>query len=157
SRLAIAATVAALLFTAATWWVVNADAPNGVQWSGFDLFATGEPRTYAPHHPATPAPVALDDTSHWTVPTSLYGVHALPIAGSAAPFVAVDLGPAPPGAAVDPAAPVSTAVAVPAPHVRYHIVGGCFLQKENAEKFIADLQARGFAASLIDRKGGLYR
>ncbi|MFT3884733.1 MAG: SPOR domain-containing protein [Flavobacteriales bacterium] len=154
SRLAIAAAVSALLFTAATWWVVSSDGPHDVQWSGFDLFSSSEPRTYS-GPPAIPKPVDLSDTVHWSVPAGLHGVHSFPVAGNASPYVAVDLGPAPERVAV----PESTAVAMPTPvaRTRYHIVGGCFLQKENAEKFIADLQARGFAASLIDRKGGLYR
>jgi cell division protein FtsN len=79
------------------------------------------------------------------------------VAGNTSPFVAVDLGPAPERAAVPESTAVVTTAAVHTDRPRYHIVGGCFLQKENAEKFIADLQARGFAASLIDRKGGLYR
>ena len=36
-------------------------------------------------------------------------------------------------------------------------IGGCFLQKENAEGFMADLRAKGFAANILDQKGGLYR
>lgn len=153
SRLAVAASIAALLFTGATWWVVGHSAPQGVQWGGFDLFSSSEPRTYSVPQVIPPKAVGMADTTRWAVPAGMYGVHVLPIAGSGSPFVAVDLGAAP----VEVAPPVTTAVAVRPPHARYHIVGGCFLQKENAEKFIADLQARGFAASLIDRKGGLYR
>ncbi len=52
---------------------------------------------------------------------------------------------------------VTTAVSTQAVRKRYHVIGGCFLLKENAETFVADLQARGFAATIVDQKGGLYR
>ncbi|HRQ84223.1 MAG TPA: SPOR domain-containing protein, partial [Flavobacteriales bacterium] len=61
------------------------------------------------------------------------------------------------GQAPSKAIPESTAVATPSPTARFHIIGGCFLEKENADRFVAELQAKGFAAALIDRKGGLYR
>ena len=55
------------------------------------------------------------------------------------------------------AVPESTAVAVRTPRARYHVIGGCFLQKDNADTFLANMRAKGFAASIIDQKGGLYR
>lgn len=38
----------------------------------------------------------------------------------------------------------------------YHIIGGCFWKRRTRTAFISELQAKGFAASLVDRKGGLY-
>jgi cell division septation protein DedD len=96
----------------------------------------------------------------------LSGVNELVVPGLEEHLV-VDLGPAvapkdtlPPTAiATQPAAPDSTRVAVRAVNAssRFHVIGGCFLMKENAEAFVSNLQARGFAASIIDQKGGLYR
>lgn len=168
-----AAAVSALLFTAATWWIVTNDTPVDAQWSSFDVFGTTEPRRYT----GSSGPLVLPDRSSdgppWTVPTDRYGVQVLAIAGEEAPQVAVDLGPAPiapvgstPAIASPPveqppaqkaAVPESTRVAMRATHARFHVIGGCFLEKENADKFVAELQARGFAALLIDQKGGLYR
>lgn len=39
----------------------------------------------------------------------------------------------------------------------YHLIGGCFSVKENADNFVADLQKQGYSASVLDLKGGLYR
>jgi cell division protein FtsN len=99
------------------------------------------------------------------LPAELTGVHELPVRGDEGTALLVDMG-APAVAVVEPvtiapenqvAVPESTAVAVKAPRIRFHVIGGCFLQKENAEGFMADLRAKGFAASILDQKGGLYR
>ncbi len=39
----------------------------------------------------------------------------------------------------------------------YHVIGGCFSIKENAENLVADMRSKGFQASIFDLKGGLYR
>lgn len=39
----------------------------------------------------------------------------------------------------------------------YHVIGGCFSVKENAENLVADLKSKGYQASIFDFKGGLYR
>lgn len=39
----------------------------------------------------------------------------------------------------------------------YHLIGGCFSVKENADNFVADLQKQGYSAHVLDLKGGLYR
>lgn len=41
--------------------------------------------------------------------------------------------------------------------LRYHVVGGCFSMKSNAEGLIDRFRKRGNNAALIDEKGGLYR
>ncbi|MBK9058650.1 MAG: SPOR domain-containing protein [Flavobacteriales bacterium] len=149
--LAAAATIAILL-TAATWWVVGTSGPKGIAWSGFDLLRSNEPARYVlPGAPLaqTAAPV---EASIWSAPADMHGIHEMPIAGPDVATVVVDFGQAP-----AKAEPESTAVDTPAVQSRYHIIGGCFLEKENADRFISELQAKGFAASLVDRKGGLYR
>lgn len=168
-----AAAVSALLFTAATWWIVTKDTPVDAQWSSFDVFGTTEPRRYVASIGPPIFPDRSNDTLAWIAPTDRSGVQPLPIAGEMAPLVAVDLGAAPSAPVIDPAAtvpapveqppahkaavPESTRVAEKALHARYHVIGGCFLEKENADKFVAELQAKGFAARLLDQKGGLYR
>lgn len=148
----LAAAVVAILLTGATWITVTTGGPKGAIWSGFDLFRTsGSSRYVLPGPPSAilkgPAQEAV-----WTTPKDRSGIQPLPIAGPNGPLVAVNLGQAP-----EKAEPESTSVAMPAVHARYHIIGGCFQEKENADRFIAVLQAKGFAASLIDVKGGLYR
>lgn len=151
--LLVAAAAAAVLLTGATWITVTSTGPKGAIWSGFDLFRTSESPRYAlPGQPSAilKEPVQVD--AAWRVPKDRFGIQPLPIAGTNAPMVAVNLGQAP-----EKAEPESTAVAVPPVRARYHIIGGCFQDKENADRFIAVLQGKGFAASLIDVRGGLYR
>lgn len=147
-----AAAVAAILLTAATWWAVGSSESNPIAWSGFDVLRGSEPSRYVlPAAPPAPTGEPVQ-ASFWSAPADLHGVQELPIAGPDVAPVAVDLGQAPGNAA-----PESTAVANPAVRSRYHIIGGCFLEKENADRFISELQAKGFAASLVDVKGGLHR
>jgi cell division protein FtsN len=39
----------------------------------------------------------------------------------------------------------------------FHLIGGCFSIKENADKFVLDLKEKGFNASILDFENGLYR
>ena len=39
----------------------------------------------------------------------------------------------------------------------YHLIGGCFSSKENANNFLADMVSQGYAAQIVDQAGGLYR
>jgi hypothetical protein len=39
----------------------------------------------------------------------------------------------------------------------YHIIGGCFGEKPNAEKFVGRLKSRGYDATILDHHKGLYR
>lgn len=159
-----AATVATLLVTAATWYAVTTTHNNPAQWSGFDLFGSHEPAHFAPRPAGTPIADGVLDTAHWDLPSERTGIAMLAVPGTDME-VTVDLGPEAPKdtlaistVAVHVAHADSTHVAVAAPpRMRFHIIGGCFLMHENAEAFVAGLQARGFAASIIDRKGGLYR
>lgn len=41
--------------------------------------------------------------------------------------------------------------------LNFHVIGGCFSVKENAENLVADLRKQGYEASIFDLKGGLYR
>ena len=154
SSLIWAAAAVALVSTAATWWLLAQPDPRGIQWGGFSPFAPEEPARYTAR--TTPISAASPlDTAGWTVPTDLTGVHALPLGDEEGTLITVDFGQ--PIVSVETAAPDSTAVATRTVRSRYHIIGGCFLQQDNADGFVADLRARGFAASIIDQKGGLYR
>ena len=76
----------------------------------------------------------------------------------AAPATLVDL-----GTAVSPAPAETTAVVVrSAPgssdraNARFHIVGGCFAQEENADRFLAELVQKGFEAHRLSKYGDLH-
>ncbi|MCO6482035.1 MAG: SPOR domain-containing protein [Flavobacteriales bacterium] len=147
-----AAAAMAIVFTAATWYLLGMMNPEGLAWGDLNVFRNMEPARYVLPGAPPPAVGAPATASFWTAPADLHGIHELHIAGPGMPPVAVNLGQAP-----MKAEPESTAVAVRAPGPRFHVIGGCFLEKENADRFVSELQARGFAASLVDRKGGLYR
>lgn len=158
-----AAIATGVLFAAGAWVLAGDNIRERMQLSGFDPFGPStEPRWVA-----QAAPIAFDpvDDGSWSPPPGQYGVQALPIAGAAGPLVKVDLGSAPvPTVAIGTA--VTSPVGSPADktHVattprmrRYHLVGGCFSVKENADRFLADLVAKGYDATLIDQHRGLYR
>jgi cell division septation protein DedD/nucleoid DNA-binding protein len=162
-----AAAMGALLLTAGTWYVVATSDPKDVNWGGFDPFKPAHTAVYAPH-PASHVSVPLVvDTVAVVLDADLHGLQPVQILEVDLPTTLVDMGPEPTPAAPEPsvertiptiAAPaVTTAVSTQAVRKRYHVIGGCFLLKENAETFVADLQARGFAATIVDQKGGLYR
>ena len=132
--------------TAVTWWVMGT---SGNSHSGVVSISFGVPasRYVLPNDPLPfepPAQASLDR------PRST-SVHEMPIAGPDKPPVAVNLG-APQGKAE----PESTAVVTPGQRSLSHY-RRLFPGEENADRFISELQAKGFAASLIDRKGGLIR
>ena len=107
------------------------------------------------------------DTAAVVLNADLHGLQPVQILETDLPTTLVDMGPEPTPAAPEPsvertiptitAPAVTTAVSTQVVRKRYHVIGGCFLLKENAETFVADLQARGFAATIVDQKGGLYR
>lgn len=39
----------------------------------------------------------------------------------------------------------------------FYIIGGCFKEEANAQKFLLKLQRKGYNASLLEKKDGLYR
>jgi cell division septation protein DedD/nucleoid DNA-binding protein len=149
-----AAASVAILATAATWWLLGSNGMRQVNWGNMGPGQAAAASFY--FEPKAPTPIASEpvEVSVWKVPEDQHGIQEQPIAGPDAPLVAVNLGQAP-----VKAVPESTAVSTPTPvqGQRFHIIGGCFLEKENADRFVAELQAKGFAASLVDRKGSLYR
>lgn len=54
--------------------------------------------------------------------------------------------------------PVNTYVATPEIlSMRYHVVGGCFGELDNAQGMVDELRAKGFGAFILDYHKGLYR
>lgn len=153
-----AATVATVLATAATWYAVASREGADLQWSSLDPFSSHGPAQYTPRLNAGPMVVAPLDTSSLVIPEGAHGLQELPVDPSTGTTLLVDL-----GADTVPAVPPvlaqadTTHVSVQDVRTRYHVIGGCFQEKANADSFVADLQAKGFAASIVDHKGGLYR
>ncbi len=50
-----------------------------------------------------------------------------------------------------------TAEPVTSKNLNYHVIAGCFGDKSNAEDFVSENKANGYASQIIDKKGSLYR
>lgn len=151
-----AAGVAAMLVLVAAVWVgLEGDR---VQWSSLSPFATVE-RTYVPFANGVEQPVA--SAGIFTLPEEPMGVQVLPLGVGDSVHVIVDLGtPMPTTAVVD-----TTRVVMPAASatsgsstmlLRFHVIGGCFAQPENADRYLAELQAKGYDARRLPKRGVLH-
>lgn len=148
-----AAAVTAVLFAASAYFLVQHGAGNA-QWSSIGPFGPQMEPRYAPlsDRPWTEVPPAEDAL---VLADSAHGVQRIALDDAGSTELVVDLGPAPEPVVI--AVPDTTAVAMRKEEFRYHVIGGCFGVKENADGYMADLAAKGFSPVLVDVKGGLYR
>lgn len=148
-----ASAAAAVLFAVATWLLAPTGATSGQQLGGWLKWLKKEPAAYVAR---TVQPSVLDTSSEQPLelPAEGTGVQPLDLDGTATLYV--DMG------APALSLPDTTHVAV-APEVlvattrRYHVMGGCFAVRDNADNFIANMKSRGFDASIIDEHKGLWR
>jgi cell division septation protein DedD len=87
------------------------------------------------------------------MPEGAEGIVEVPVAANDPVVLHVNFGGSAP---VD-----STAVAVPnveraSVRARFHVIGGCFAQPENADRLLNDLRAQGHAAVRLPKRGQLY-
>lgn len=143
-----AASLALLLATSVTWFVASGGMKDA-RWSGLDPFHTPE-RTYT----AAIGMERLLPIGSFTVPEGLVGVHTLPVAPNDAVSVTVDMGGS--MAVPDSTAVAARTVVTTRPKARYHIVGGCFAQEENADRLFAQLRAAGYDAVRLPAYRGLH-
>jgi cell division septation protein DedD len=146
-----AAAVAGLLFTAAALWAYRMGGPDAAQWSGFDPFADRPERTYVALEQVTPPGVS--QVAHVELPKTGTGTVMVELVPEENIVLHVDLGTA--------AAPESTAVAVPSAEpvnvrARFHVIGGCFAQPENADRLLNELVAKGYPAVRLPKNGDLH-
>lgn len=86
----------------------------------------------------------------FTLPEASFGVRTLPLSEDGPVTLTVDLGAAPAD---------TTAVDMPAARpmrLRFHVVGGCFAQPENADRLLKRLRDRGYPAQRLPRYGELH-
>lgn len=150
----VAAAAALLLLGSATYWALEQGPFGGTRWSALDPLRSEAPRYVAPAH-ELPAPVLA--AAAFELPSS-EEVVTMPLVPEENLTVTVDMRPAPTPAAVD-----STAVVVPRPTTittptvgRFHVIGGCFAQPENADRKLQELQGKGFPAVRLPQRGDLY-
>lgn len=149
-----AAAVAAVLFGAAAFWAYRLGGKDGTQWSGFTLLEDRPASHYVA--PAEASVVPVVGTTPFILPDTT-GIRTLPLTPNDSVILTVDLGaPATTIAIADTTAvvvrPIATAVATG----RYHVVGGCFAQPENADKMLGELLAKGFPARRLPKRGQLH-
>lgn len=122
-----------------------------VAWKGgSNTFAFGpRPRpTYEPS--ARPVGELEARSAAFALPEGTFGVQTLPLTDNDSVSLTVDLGAAPAD---------TTAVAMPAKstlRMRFHVVGGCFAQPENAERLFKELQDKGYPAQRLALYGELH-
>ena len=152
-----AAAFTALVIGASAFWVLRSGAADELQWSSLDPFGKAPRRTYVP--PLMNDARQVSTAGLFTLPDELLGVRELPLTTNDSVTLHVDLG--------RPATPVlkpdSVAVAVPTkaevPVVgrsRFHVVGGCFAEPANAERFLDELRGKGYPAVQLELHRGLH-
>ncbi|MBK6370871.1 MAG: SPOR domain-containing protein [Flavobacteriales bacterium] len=104
--------------------------------------------TYMPEH----MPEAQGVTASGVLlPEEPLGIRTLPLSDNDSVSLTVDLGsPAP--AETTYVAPTTKSTTLG----RFHIIGGCFAQPENADRLLSDLLDRGFPAQRLSQYGELH-
>jgi cell division septation protein DedD len=153
----IAAAVTAVLFGAGAWFLNTQG--DRIHWDEIAaVFAPAE-RTYDPT--TIPSPRTVANAGLFSLPEGPDGVRTLPLGEGDSVLLTVDLGTP----SVEPAAPDTTHVAMPVTEgastssikrSRFHIIGGCFAQPENAERFLAELRTKGYNAVRLSEYGELH-
>jgi hypothetical protein len=149
-----AAAVALVLSGAAVYWVLQQGGPGNTRWSDVSPFRAAPEPHY--HLPSSDLPGPVLGASVFNLP-SAEEVVTVPIAAGDTVTLTVDLRPVTERsvARVD-----STAVATPSVdrsvRARYHIIGGCFAQPENADKRLLELQHAGYPAVRLAQRGDLF-
>lgn len=138
---AAAAAVALLLGSGAmfTYFALNSD--HGLAFG---------PRPQPTYQPGAELPAVQSKASVFSLPENTFGVQKLPLTDNDSVSLTVDMGAAPAD---------TTAVAIPTKstlRMRYHVVGGCFAQPENAQRLLKELRDKGYPATQLDRYGDLH-
>ncbi|MBK6341556.1 MAG: SPOR domain-containing protein [Flavobacteriales bacterium] len=150
-----AASAGILLIGASAIWVVRNGPYEQAQWSGWAPWKNGPEPAYTAPAQAGFAPV--EAFAPFTLDAADTGVHEVVLDEETDVRMMVDWRR--PVAAV--AAADTTHVAVKPTTIdetalRYHVVGGCFAQPENADKLLGELLSKGFPARRLRQRGQLH-
>lgn len=149
-----AAATAAVVFGAAAVFAYRMGSAEDVQWSSFDPFGPAVERTYVP---AQQELAAIAEFNKISLPAEPLGIKEYQLTPDGTVKVIVDHGTPTPVAVAE-----TTEVAVPilAPATstqgRFHLIGGCFAQEENADRFMKELEGKGFQARRLPKYGDLH-
>ena len=137
-------------------WAVQRSGWSPDQWSGVAWWRPVSTPSYRMPDTQPMEPVARAGV--FSLPAEPLGVRSIPLTVNDSVLITVDLGRS--GSPV--ARPDSTAVATaetrgaPVVRLHYHVVGGCFAQEENADRFLSDLRTAGHDAVRLPRSKGLH-
>jgi len=148
-----AAATAAILVSAATWWVYAH--PNANLGGGL---ANTESKTAPTYTPTTELPELVTNAAVFTLPEETLGIREVPV-NEAGLTVTVDLGRKSPESLTKVAEKDSTRVVLPkrtGTVSRFNVIGGCFAQPENADRLLDQLQEQGYTAVRLPKRGQLY-
>ncbi|MBL7939869.1 MAG: SPOR domain-containing protein [Flavobacteriales bacterium] len=145
-----AAASSLVIIGAAAFWAYRSLDQGNAQWSG-----PWEPAPAPTYVPSTePLPQMTASASVFSLPEETLGIRTLPLTTDDSVTITVDLGTPAVAAPAD-----TTVVATPAKtllRARFHVIGGCFAQPENADRLLADLQGKGYPAARLARYGDLH-
>jgi hypothetical protein len=148
-----AAGVAALVVAAAAAWVFSQTGEAGGQWSGWAFLKAAPEPTYRAPAAAGFAPVEVIPRFRMPDPESGMSEVVLDAEKDVRIRIAA---PVASTAIADTTRVVVNAVMPDDEDLRYHVVGGCFAQPENADKLLAQLVAKGFPARRLRKRGQLH-
>lgn len=159
---AAAASVALLLGASAVWFFTSGEAKR-TEWANFTLFQ----KPTVTYSAATIAVPEIAELPIFTLPNETLGVQKIPLTATDETTVTVDLGtpPLPKKAAVpivekvvekNIAELVLPKAEVPLVNKRFHLIGGCFAQPENADKMLKQMRNSGHAALRLEKHKGLH-
>ena len=156
-RWAWAAVIALPILAYSGWLVSNADLSRPANLTIADLnpFGKNVPAVYEERSEPVPLDILSEDSSsNDLIPDTEEAVVQLSFTEPPNnPGVYLRLREAP-----EVVAPVNTYVATPQIlSMRYHVVGGCFGELENAQGMVDRLRTKGFDAFILDYHKGLYR
>ncbi len=150
-----AAATTAVIFGAAAIFAYRYGESTNVQWSSFDPFANSVHRV---HVPAEEAPEPIREFIGFDLPAEPLGVKVIELPAKEPVRMIVDLGmPAPIEVPETTKVEVKAAPrSVASAKARFHVIGGCFAQEENADRFLAELIGKGYEAKRLSKHGDLH-
>lgn len=150
-----AAAVGAVAVTAAAAWAYRHAPDTGQQWSGWSLSAGREKPSYTA--PATAGFAPVEALAPFSLPEGATGVREVVLDAGKDVRLRVDLGaPTATMAIADTTRVAVRSVAQDADSLRFHVIGGCFAQPENADKLLGELTSKGFPARRLRQRGQLH-
>lgn len=150
---AVAAGIAAVLIGGAAVMAYRASMGHQSSWQGLAGWQPRPTAAYAAPAEAGFAPVAVPDA--FRMPEADSGLHEVVLDAEKDVRVRIDFNK-PEIAAADTTRVVVAVKPVVEASLRFHVVGGCFAQPENADRMLSELLGQGFPARRLRQRGDLH-